>query len=240
MAQKVQPNAAKPVSPELQTQPNWNAEGHRLGQVIVGAEQGVIVAGQNLAKTKLDTLKELATINDVVSRNQFIGGVQSAFIETDGNKLKKAHSNFMADMRRVSTGIENNTQQFIVGKLSAEGDYAKIMESIPRASKQGGSNQGTGTKAVIAAAVEASKAEGHDAVKDKLAAPPKAEQVETVDVDTDDVVRKINFAHENQIEAFLVALAKRCEKSSVTLHKSIGSLILRELNADDVKEQKAA
>lgn len=258
----ISPETLAAMPPDVKDAPqpvgrNWTNAGMEIGQTILAAEQGIIIAEQNVVQTKISGLVELCQHGDT-ERAQFIAGVGSAFATKDGDKLTKGHQNYMADLRRVSTAIKNgNNAGDLVKMLEGEGKYADKMEKVPKASARGGSNAGTGAKAATEQVKAAIAEYGPEAVAEavaNLANPPTepapasaptttpAVQPEKAPVHaeftTETLVKAILGSHEPQVEPILHAAAARCKLSQSPMYQELGALIERTLTKAEQKENE--
>ncbi len=258
---------------------NYSEAGKELAEKILSAEQGVKVAGETLSSTKLDGLKMLVSLPTEENRVQVLTAAAERFIAITGTgKMSKNHNNYMGELRRIATHLRNGTlsQDALMAKLTAKGDYATIVQSIPKVDARGGSNAGTGQKglaAQVAALVQqvgagnvqitAKPAEteaqpiaqpqptitqnqpmtgqgkpSQEGALSKVPAQPPAAHVES----TQEIIQKVSFLNENQIEPVAAALAKRCQMSNSDTYKELGAMIFRILDAEAIPaaQQQAA
>ncbi|HEY6021385.1 MAG TPA: hypothetical protein VIY48_16215 [Candidatus Paceibacterota bacterium] len=226
---------------------DYSQAGREAGQAIIAAEQGIVVAEMSLVQTKITKMQELTTLSEV-ERSTYIGGLDNAFIMADGDKKTKGHQNILADFRRIHFALKVTDPKQIVDTLNGKGTYAEKMEKIPKASARGGSNQGTGTSAVVKAAVAAAQEHGPENVvvgKAGEAAPlseaPKVPEGKTAPetMARDALVKGIMFAHENDLEAIGAAWANRMKKSTNTDYQNIGATVLDLLDRSTEEVQTA-
>lgn len=146
-------------------QATWGDAGQTLAQSLIAAEQGVVIADQNVQATKISGLLALCNL-DETGRAQYIGGVSAALHVKDGDKLLKGHANYLTEMRRVSGAIKNNVNPGdIVKVLEGPGLYREKIQKIPAQSAAGGQNRGTGASSVQAKVTELVKEHGAENVQ---------------------------------------------------------------------------
>jgi hypothetical protein len=222
---------------------NWSNAGQELADRILAAEQGIVVAEGNLQTVRLEGLKEIAKLDDM-GRVQFISGVDVKFRGTDG-KMKKTHSNYMTDLRRVSNAVKSVPVAQVVAVLEGKGTYAERIGKIPRASAAG-APQASGTAALDRAAVsELVKEHGADAIRSavegaaSLAKP--AEPISTSQpiketpqpVEQEQICQAIRFAHENSLVAIGREYAERLKKSTNPEYSNLGLALVDLLDSLD-------
>lgn len=265
--QEAESNTSSAISPEtLDAMPsdtrnsvpegvgkNYTGHGTEWGQRVLKAEQGIMAAEQTLDQTKKDLLMELALLPDPTHRSQFIGGVDGAFRAVK-DPLHKRHQNILADLRRVAALCDTNGEGPAIEKLKQPGGYQKIMESFPRRSNAGGSNQGQGAAAVTRQAAEIAKENPQvlaDALKTAQAsiqsgqsstasptpnAPRTSQQPEFTLKQVSDMILSAPAAY---IEGMAAALAKRCQMSNEQNHRDLAEAVTGVLDKQAIKDSGA-
>lgn len=148
----------------------WNTAGNDLGQRILAAEQGIEIAKMSEAQTRLTGCIELCDLREEQQRTQFIGGVQAAFFAADGGNLRKGHTNYVSNMKRVSFALTVMDTEKVLELLNKPD--VKVFEDkmalLPKASQRGGQNKGGGAKGDTAAVTAAIQEHGAEAVRNAV------------------------------------------------------------------------
>jgi len=215
-------------------------DGIAMGQTIIASEQAAAVAVESISSTRLDGLKKVCEIEDDVGRNQFIGGVENAFIAVSpGGKKSKTHQNYLTEIRRVSgyllDQVSKENKPFAVaqkqamdwltahepGQPNTQKKYPAKLAQFPTRSNAGGRTATTTTTAVTGTpSTTESGAAGLSA------APPVSVGAATATYNQKELVEGIKNAHENDLDAAFIALANRLKRSSNRLYQTWGAQML--------------
>jgi hypothetical protein len=243
---------------------SWHDAGVSVGQTILAAEQSVRIAAESEQNSRVDGLKKLLEVSDVVGRRQFIGGVQNAFVAVSPNaKLIKSHQNYMSDLRRVDNFLtlaapagagedfdkaKAQSLAWLDSKMPANDKvlrpYGERLAQFPSTGKQGGHNKGTGAQttsnAIASNAVATGTADATPTTPGTEQKPQgNAAQLSTKPLEggisRDAAITAIRSIKEADIEACMLEFGNRCKQSPSPVYNSWGAAIADLIHEADEK-----
>lgn len=164
--------------------PDYVRIGKERGIALIGSEQREATATQTVLQTKVDALYECANIESKDGRIIYYNAIQQELVLADGGTMRKHHSNFVGELKRVAQNVEALGMKKVIELLNAKTDYKSKIANIPAIDTRGGANRGvvgvTSAAKLVTETIQSGKLSADEATKAlEKAAAEKAAMLST-------------------------------------------------------------